>query len=160
MRDTKTPVLRYKSVVVPYVKGSDGLHRYVMFRDSTYKEYTFACGGKKLRETPEECGNRELFEESNGMFDNLVKAGDSCQIFFANDRSKEERRKDHREGIVVTMKYFVYFKEVVDEDYHCLFHSSSEKNSETDDCVSITKEQMRYYKTWKFLFEKINSFLL
>jgi len=131
-----------------------------MFRDAKYKEYTYACGGRKAYETAVQGGNRELFEESNGMFENILKEDCRENVFFGSKRSREERRKDHREGIIVTMKYSIFFVEVVDEDYHKYFATSLSKNSETDECIVVTKDEIPSLKTWDYLCDEVYPMLL
>jgi hypothetical protein len=147
---------RYKTVVIPYVKIDDA-YEYVMFRDSNYKEYTFACGGKKQRETYDECGNRELYEESNGIFNGLLTPCDvPITTIISKSRSRNERLKDIQEGVIVTMNYIVYCIEVIDKDYPHMFHASKLRNSETDDCVVVSKREMiDNMRVWPFMLDNI-----
>jgi hypothetical protein len=112
-------------------------------RDTRNEEYTFACGGRKVRETDVESGNRELNEESNNLFYKVMNENRRPdRIIFSTRRSKSERLKDHNEKIIVTMRYCIFYVEVQNEDYKYLFHNSSFKNDETDDCIVVSKSEI------------------
>lgn len=166
---TRRHVTRHKTMIIPYIPSASAQVKYVMFRDTRSKEWTFACGGKKLRETEVECGNRELCEESNGIFRNVLRKGDIPEwVFFTTERTKEEKRKDTKDCIVVTMKYTVYFVEVPDLDYPSMFHNSSFKNDETDDCIlvpkgkkgtEVTAGSIETLNVWSFMKNEVIKYL-
>ena len=158
----KSHVTRHKSIVIPYIRTHvSGAIKYIMFKDTNSGDYTFACGGKKLRETNVECGNRELHEESNCILYKVLHENQRPdRVFFGTNRSREERMKDHRENIIVTMKYCVYFVQVQDKDYNYLFHKSEKKNSETNDCIVVSKDEIRNINIWEFMGKEIIPYLI
>lgn len=166
---------RYKSVVIPVIKGTN-VDAYVLVKDATYNELTFIVGGCKLLELPKttrfetdyasytNCALRELKEETRGVFgkvspDALVPGFK----FSSNDRSKTELAKDMRDGVVVTMRYTVYFLpltipksafKVIREAFHKMTPKNPD-DAETSDIVLKTKEELKDARMWRFMKDHV-----
>lgn len=168
---------RYKSVVIPVIKGTN-VDAYVLVKDANYNELTFIVGGCKLRELPNTnrvrfdkdyasyttCALRELKEETRGVFGNVSRDALVPGFkFSSNDRSKAELAKDRRDGVVVTMRYTVYFLPITipKSAFKVIreaFHKMTPKNpndAETSDIVLKTKEELKNARMWRFMKDHV-----
>ena len=169
-------VTRYKAVVIPVIRN-----RYVVVEDAKYRELTFVVGGCKIREigtTPDKtaantsrdrrrefarfrtCAVRELDEETRGVFGKvdpevLVPAFN----FESRNRSKAEEKKDLREGVVVTMKYYVFYLYLdmpstkfgeIRQKFKRSRRRGREEN-ETKDIFLMSRRELEKAKIWRFM---------
>lgn len=164
---------RYKSVVIPVIKDA-----YVLVKDATYNELTFITGGCKLREISSNgniqhshfekdyvsyttCALRELKEETRGVFghvsSNALVPGFK---FISTNRSKTELAKDKRDGVIVTMRYTVYFLhlDIPKSKFKLireLFHRTKTVDGETSDIVLKTKSELKDARMWRFMKDHV-----
>ena len=99
---------RHKGIAIP-VSFVDDKPRFLTMRDRRFKEWLFVTGGCRKREVfnPLRCALRELEEETRGVI-SLKKGRFSYFKFTSKDRSNEEKEKDIRDGIEITLVYHVY----------------------------------------------------
>ena len=99
---------RHKGIAI-LVSFVDDKPKFLTMRDRRFREWLFVTGGCRKREVfnPLRCALRELEEETRGVI-SLKKGRFSYFKFTTKDRSKEEKYKDLRDGIDVTLVYHVY----------------------------------------------------
>jgi hypothetical protein len=155
--------------VIPVVGNS-----YVLVKDAKYNELTFIVGGCKLREIGKDnlfetdyssytkCALRELNEETRGVFQNVSSEHLVNGFKFAsNNRSKKELEKDKREGVIVTMRYTVYFlpMDIRKDQFKFLrnqFHANEPTDGgETSDIVIKTKRELEKANMWRFMKDNV-----
>jgi hypothetical protein len=161
---------RYKSVVIPVIKDA-----YILVKDAKYNELTFVIGGCKLREIPKNghskfdndytsyttCALRELKEETRGVFGSM--SNDALVPgfkFSSTNRSKSEFAKDKRDGVIVTMRYTVYFLhlDIPKSKFKLIrdfFHQTKTVDGETSDIVLKTKVELKDARMWRFMKEHV-----
>jgi hypothetical protein len=177
---------RYKSIVIPYIKTKDNdktYRSYVLVKDKTFKDLTFVVGGCKQKEIPKKsvrdstfytdydsyktCALRELEQESRGVFGNVSKKALKQGFkFSSNERFNDEKNKDAEEGVVVTMRYTVYylpldlsekaFKDIVKQFKNTKPKKNDPEYNETSDIVLKTKSELEESKKlWSFMKERV-----
>jgi len=142
-------LVRHKCIIIPYILRNNRKH-FVLIKDSRYDELSFVCGGKKLDESFIECANRELIEESNGIFDRILTLKDKPFHTFDTTNGKI------KDNVNFTLRYHVFMKQVKNANYPSLFHQSSMKNDETNDLVVLTKREILGKKNvWDLVRKRI-----
>jgi len=108
-------VTRKKSLVIPYIRQTDGNHLLLLVRDTRSKEYAFVTGGCKQIENPLDCAQRELAEETNGLFrlnyKNTMVHMASFETMF---RPEEHKKQDKQQNINVRTIYQMVLFPVTD----------------------------------------------
>jgi len=99
-------VTRKKTLVIPYISQPNGNHLLLLVRDTRSAEYAFVTGGCKQIENPLDCAQRELAEETNGLFrlnyKNTMVHMTSFETWF---RPEEHKRQDKSQNITVKTVY-------------------------------------------------------
>jgi len=115
-------VTRIKTIVVPYIDMPNGNHLLLLVRDKRSGEYAFVTGGCKKNENSFMCGQRELQEETNGLFQfDLAKTPVKMESFYTAFRPEEHKRQDQKQNIHVRTFYHMILYPVEDSMYK--FHS-------------------------------------
>jgi len=99
-------VTRKKTLVIPYITQPDGNHLLLLVRDTRSAEYAFVTGGCKQIENPLDCAQRELAEETNGIFrlnyKNTMMHMTSFETWF---RPEEHKKQDKHQNLMVKTIY-------------------------------------------------------
>tara|TARA_B100001996_G_scaffold378336_1_gene362352 strand:- start:888 stop:1373 length:486 start_codon:yes stop_codon:yes gene_type:complete len=148
---------RYKAVVIPIIKN-----KFVVVKDAKYNEITFVVGGCKRNEHILRCGLRELYEETRGVFGEVLP----CHLkhlftFESPNRSKQELAADKRQGVIVTMVYNVFILDLQNMAYsnfnnlQNLYNLRNSINYETNGIYLMSKQELYSANMWRFMKDNI-----
>jgi 8-oxo-dGTP pyrophosphatase MutT (NUDIX family) len=104
-------VHRRKVLVIPYIND-----KVLMVKDALHKEWGFISGGVKQREHPIRAAERELYEETSGLFNNIPNKEMTFFTFQTNHRPPELLEKDEHRGEQVSSTYYVYIFHIHDDN--------------------------------------------
>jgi len=148
---------RYKAIVIPIIKT-----KYVVVKDSKFNEMTFVVGGCKRNEHVINCGLRELYEETRGVFGEILP----CHLnhfftFESRNRSKQELATDKRQKVFVTIVYHVFKLDLQNlaysnfENLQSMYNSRISQNKETDGIFLLTKKELQSARMWRFMKDNV-----
>ena len=151
--DTKMRmVTRKKVLIIPYI--GQNMEKVLMVSDVKTNEWGFISGGVKKHESSFQAAERELTEETSGIFRNIDVRRSKVDVFYTLYRPPELLKIDKTRNEIVRSMYTVYMYELDEVPPLGQFVSNKEVND-----IQM-KPYHEFKNVWKFCDYFYNSYLV